>query len=105
MKTKMISKPFPGRLILLALAVKNKNVWYDIYNDIKNKFLISEDLIVSSKEIVTGDFVTIIDEDYPQSLKEQPFPPFVILFDKKDQQSIGDKSSEIIIKKLQQGGN
>jgi hypothetical protein len=103
MKTKM--NTISGRFILLALAVKNKNVWFDVYTDIKNKFLLSDELMSHAKDIIKGDFVTIIDEDYPQLLKEQPFPPFVILFDKKDQQSIGDKSSEIIIKKLQQGGN
>jgi hypothetical protein len=103
MKTKM--NTISGRFILLALAVKNKNVWFDVYTDIKNKFLLSDELMSHAKDIIKGDFVTIIDSDYPESLKHQPCPPFVILFDKKDQQSIGDKSSEIIIKKLQQGGN
>jgi hypothetical protein len=47
------------------------------------------------KELISGlkgNFITIIDEDYPEEFKTIKFPPFVIFLSKEDRDMVGGDS-------------
>jgi predicted Rossmann fold nucleotide-binding protein DprA/Smf involved in DNA uptake len=87
-----------SREILLTLAFKNKNEWTAIYSDIKNKYLITDSEYTTAVNSVNHDYLCIIDEDYPECLKEIPMPPFIILLHEDDQNVFGDRFSANYIK-------
>lgn len=68
-----------GRDILIFLAIKYNGDWNSIYQAIKNKEMVDEQVvqetIVQAKKYNT---ITIIDDSYPDSLKKIYKPPFVI---------------------------
>ena len=85
-----------SREILLSLAIKYKGDWNAIYNAIETgKQKGYEDLEIF-KEAVNSKFITILDEEYPESLKNMPKPPFV-LFYHGDISLISDKNNKIAV--------
>jgi len=69
-----------GKDILTYLAVKYEGDWNSIYQAIKNKELVDEVTVLKTVSEIGIDYVTIIDEDYPESLKKIYKPPFVIFY-------------------------
>jgi hypothetical protein len=93
-----MKKTISGREIITYLAIKYRNVWADIYFAIKEKELVDLSVIRESLSNIKGDFVTIIDENYPDALKKIKFPPFVIFLNETDRQNIRDTSSNAYLK-------
>ena len=65
-----------SKTVILKLSAQYEGDWEKIYNDIKTGTLVDEKIKVASKDEIRG--VTILDEDYPESLKHINRPPFVI---------------------------
>ena len=82
------------RKVLLYFAYKYKGNWKKIYKALENKEKISEGDLDKVKE--KTDFVTIIDKDYPKSLKKIHQPPF-ILFYKGDKSLLNAKNILAVI--------
>jgi len=68
-----------SRDILLYLTLKYNGDWDKIYNAIRNK----EDIDYKDAEKVLdeypGEYITMLDEEYPAILKQCYKPPFVLL--------------------------
>ena len=68
-----------ARDILLYLTLKHTNNWDKIYKALQTK----EDIDYEDAERVCdeycGEFITILDEEYPDILKRTYKPPFVLL--------------------------
>lgn len=88
-----MDKFLTGRQIITFLAVKYHNDWMKIYTAIKNKELVDSSLVHETIAGLTGDYVTIIDSNYPDSLKKIFKPPFVVFLSSYDRNSIDDLSS------------
>lgn len=71
-------------LVLIYFAIKYKGYFHDIYNAIKTKeFIQLEELEKIGEQLNTEKIkaITIIDEDYPESLKQINQPPFVLFYE------------------------
>lgn len=68
-----------SREILLYLTLKYGNDWDKIYSVIRNK----EDIDYKDAEKVCdeypGEYITLLDKEYPEILKHTYHPPFVLL--------------------------
>ena len=69
-----------GRNILIYLAVKYKGNWNLIYKAIVNKEIAKEEDVNKVVSLVTAKTITIIDKEYPSSLKDIPNPPFFLFY-------------------------
>ena len=69
-----------GRNILIYLAVKYKGNWNLIYKAIVNKEIAKEEDVNKVVSLVAAKTITIIDKEYPSSLKDIPNPPFVLFY-------------------------
>lgn len=71
-----------GRVLILALHLQYNGNWDKIYRAIKNKSEPHRKYLAKAKK-VQYNYLTLLDKDYPQELKFQYKPPFVIANDKK----------------------
>ncbi len=70
-----------GREILIYLSVINEGNWNKIYQDIKNRRKdFSENDIICAIDGIKSKAVTIIDDEYPNFLKNVNKPPFVLYY-------------------------
>ena len=69
-----------GRDILGCLAYKYNGDWDLIYETIKDKKKISDESIDEFNKANKDNFITIIDENYPDSFKNLRHPPFVLFY-------------------------
>ena len=69
-----------GKDILVFLSIKYQGDWNSIYQAIKNKELVDETQVQESISKIENKIVTIIDEEYPESLKKIYKPPFVVYY-------------------------
>jgi len=69
-----------GREIIIALSVKFNGDWPMIYGAIKNKLTVEESEVNQLFASIPSDItpITIIDSDYPETLKKIYKPPFVL---------------------------
>lgn len=74
-----------GREILLFLSYKYKSNWDLIMDAIRRRESIDEKEIEKISSLVKSDYITLVDEEYPESLKKIQRPPFVLFYK-------GDKS-------------
>lgn len=67
--------------ILVYFYDKYKGVWEDIYNAIceKEQVEVSEAERVLKEYEKDYDIITVLDEDYPENLKREYKPPFILL--------------------------
>lgn len=65
-----------GREVLIALSLKCQGDWTSMYNAIKNRVDIGD---VDAAALPTNA-ITIVDPDYPESLKRVNHPPFVLWY-------------------------
>lgn len=68
------------RSILIYFALTSTD-WKDVYERIRRRESISKkdmDKVFAEQNVEKRKFVTLIDEDYPDSLKLSKRPPFVI---------------------------
>jgi DNA processing protein len=89
-----MEKTIKGRDIIAFLAIKYHNNWTNIYMAIKNKELVDQTIIYETLSKVKGDYVCIIDSNYPDSLKKVIMPPFVVFLNKADRKTIKDEYSD-----------
>lgn len=66
--------------ILAYLSYINEGDWDKIYGNIRNKKTFDLDEIDRTVKLINSKFVTILDEDYPQILKNVYKPPFVLYY-------------------------
>jgi DNA processing protein len=69
-----------GRDIIIYLALKYQGDWNAIYQAIKEKELVDETIVRDMLQSLKSSVVTIIDEQYPESLKKIYKPPFVLFY-------------------------
>jgi DNA processing protein len=69
-----------GRDIIIYLAVKYDGDWNAIYSAIKQKELVDQKEIDALLGQLKCQTVTIIDDNYPESLKKIYKPPFVLFY-------------------------
>lgn len=70
-------------LILIYFSIKYKGYFYEIYNALKRReFVPIEELEEIEKQLNNKELnaITIIDEDYPEELKQINKPPFVLFY-------------------------
>ena len=84
-----------ARNLLAYLAVKYSQNWNDMFNAIKTKENVDYETIENTIATLKGDYITIIDADYPEELKHIFRPPFVIFLNQEDQKKLNDTSSRI----------
>lgn len=70
-----------AKQILLALSLMYDGNWNEIFNRIQTKNIPSENEMENVIKDFTGNFITILDEEYPESLKQAYKPPFVLFYD------------------------
>ena len=68
------------RKILLYFALKYQGDYKKIYQAIKNKEKVLNEDLVNIENKIKSNYVTIIDKDYPPSLKSIANPPFVLFY-------------------------
>lgn len=69
-----------AKKIILAYCLKYANDWHRICNAIKNH----EELTEADEALVnsfSGNYITMLDSEYPQRLKNKFMPPFVLYYD------------------------
>ena len=81
---------------LLYLAVKYKGEWDPIYEEIKAHKDVDEKEAKRLIDSVKSNYITILDEEYPESLRDSFKPPFV-LFYYGDISLISDKNNKIAV--------
>ena len=84
-----------ARNLLAYLAVKYSQNWNDMFNAIKTKENVDYETIENTIATLKGDYITIIDDSYPEELKHIFRPPFVIFLNQEDQNKFNDISSRI----------
>lgn len=70
--------------ILLFLAIHHEGDWEKMYADIRNKDMVNlygEKTILDTCNAYTGNFITILDKEYPESIKRGLKPPFVLFYE------------------------
>lgn len=69
-----------AREMLLCIAIKCKGDWNKIYKTLQDKSYdtYDNDELINIIEYYDGEYITIIDDDYPQILKQSYHPPFVL---------------------------
>ena len=85
-----------SREILLYLSMKYYGDWNQIYGAIQSKEEPEEDDVRKAVEQCNSSFLTILDEEYPESLRRITKPPFV-LFYHGDISLIGDKKNKLAV--------
>jgi len=81
-----------GRDIIAGITIYHKNDWKSVYNAIQEKQFIEDEELKELISGLKGNFITIIDEDYPEEFKTIKFPPFVIFLSKEDRDMVGGNS-------------
>ena len=71
-----------GRVLILALHFQYNGNWDKIYRAIENKSEPHKKYIAKAKKL-QYNYLTLLDGGYPQELKFQYKPPFVIANEKK----------------------
>lgn len=99
-------------LILMYFALKYKGDFISIYNALKNKEIVDPiEIDELENKISLGELkaITILDDEYPNSLKIIANPPFVLFYDGNisimDETAlclVGDEHSEVILKYMEQ---
>ena len=70
-----------ARETLVAIAIKNKGDWNRIVHDLDHKIQVEEEYFEKLKDY-EGEYgyITLLDDNYPQQLKETPFAPVVLFY-------------------------
>ena len=66
------------RIVLIALALQNGFNWDKIVDHLQKK-IYPEPKWIEEAEKTVDEYITILDDDYPEKLKTSVKPPIVIL--------------------------
>lgn len=69
------------RNVLLYFAVKHNGDWEKIYSSISNKEMVSNEICLETKNFVKKEWLTILDNNYPEELKKILKPPFILFYE------------------------
>lgn len=69
-----------SKKLLLCLSYKYKGDWENIYKAIKIKEYIKEEEVEKAVNITKANYITILEEEYPEHLRQCPKPPFVLYY-------------------------
>lgn len=69
-----------GSDILMYLSVIHKGNWDKIMEALQNKDYVDEEAILKKKQELKCKYVTFLDKEYPEQLKEIFKPPFVLFY-------------------------
>jgi len=69
-----------ARKILLGLCLKYNNNWVRIYEAVTNHEELTAEDEARAKNFI-GNFVSFLDDNYPERLKQKFRPPFVLYYD------------------------
>ena len=69
-----------SREILLYYSLKFSGDWNSIYNAIESKEELDEKEVRELIKTNTSNFITFLDDEYPESLKRMTKPPFVLYY-------------------------
>ncbi|MDE5949609.1 MAG: hypothetical protein K2G54_01910, partial [Malacoplasma sp.] len=69
------------RNVLLYFAIKHNGDWEKIYDSISNKEMISDAICLETKNSVKKNWLTILDDNYPEELKKILKPPFILFYE------------------------
>lgn len=67
--------------ILLYYSLKYQGDWDKIYNAVREREYVDSETAENTFNAFTGNFITILDEEYPDSLKQVVKPPFVLFYE------------------------
>lgn len=67
--------------LVLYFSLKYDGKFFDIYDAIKNKEPVDNELFAELKKEIKHDYVTIFDSKYPEYLKKTNCPPFVLFYE------------------------
>lgn len=67
--------------MILALVVKHKGNWSKVYSAIQNKDYPEEDYVEKVANEYKDKYITILDNEYPEYLKQGYQPPFVLFYE------------------------
>ena len=70
-----------SREILLYLSQKNNGNWDQIYSDISSGIGFDEEQANALISNVKSNYITIIDDEYPEELRQMYKPPFVLYYE------------------------
>ena len=69
-----------GREIILYLALKHQGDWVSILNTLEKKEFDSEEQMRELIQKNRANYVTIVDDEYPEELKKIYKPPFILFY-------------------------
>ncbi|MDE5767737.1 MAG: hypothetical protein K2H56_04310 [Malacoplasma sp.] len=69
------------RNVLLYFAIKHNGDWEKIYDSISNKEMISDAICLETKNSIKKNWLTILDDNYPEELKKILKPPFILFYE------------------------
>lgn len=76
----MSNQILDSRTILLALALKDRSDWDKMFAHMRQRFPLSDEEIEAALSY-SGNFIAIVDKEYPERLRQRPKPPFVIFYE------------------------
>lgn len=82
------------RDILLYFSYKYKGEWQNIFDALQKKENVFEENVEETVKKIGSNYITILDEDYPSSLKNIYRPPFVLYY-KGDKTLLNDNAQYI----------
>ncbi len=71
---------FTARSVLLTLSYLKKGKWDEMYSYIKEKRPLSKELKEEAEQNTKANYITIVDENYPDCLKDIYKPPFILYY-------------------------
>ncbi|MDE5545798.1 MAG: hypothetical protein K2I76_04255 [Malacoplasma sp.] len=69
------------RNVLLYFTINHNGNWEKIYDSISNKEMVSDDVCLKVKNSIKKNWLTILDDNYPEELKKILKPPFVLFYE------------------------
>ena len=70
-----------GKKLLLALASKYKGEWGKIYTAIEKRENLDEKYVEKLAQEYEGRYITMLDNEYPEILRQSYKPPFVLFYE------------------------
>ena len=71
-----------SREVILYLALKHNGDWQEIYQELFNHSIeYSKEVVDEKISKFKGNYITIVDSDYPEGLKQIYKPPFVLFYE------------------------
>ncbi len=78
-------KKIKPRELIATIAIQNNNEWHKMYSFIKNKHKpFTPEEIEETLSKLKGNYITLVDANYPEFLKNTNRPPMAIFLNQED---------------------